>query len=893
MKKLFTFLFLLCLLLPLKAQTWKGTFIGNLKGEADSAAMVSTGACFILYPASITYTTNYTHTWNSNQLFFNAPVDADTNEYSDAIFLAYFFGSALQFGLAAGTAGAINAYYTNGADAGIVQNALCDGSYYIVVTNATWPSQNACGLTVMHTAGFASEPISFAQGVDNWVNGLDGAPLSTVTSTYGTNSTTTNITFTMVYTLGSTNVSILITNANLDLSAWYNTISSQGQTFIWNPPYWKGDTFVGFNSGNTNEAAARDGGNTAIGCNTLAANTSSYNNTAVGDDALMNFNYILGAGNNTAIGFEALQQDTTGIGCTAIGANTLAANTSGYNNTAVGDAALMNFNYILGAGNNTAIGFEALQQDTTGIGCTALGAYALNANITANYNTGLGYEALYNDTIGDRNVAVGSAAFVNLTTGSTNIGIGCNGGVDITSGSYNIDIGDDISGTHYHGNESDTIRIGTPGIQTDAYIAGVLHPLGGVQGNLHGNADAAGLAYGLPAATTNAIGSYVFNGPNNLNVNNDPTEPGTFIAGGGNAVGLGSDHSTVFDFGNVVGINCNDAFVTGEQNQIINGVGWSQAGGLNNVIDGKNDQNNAQNDVYGANNTILDSVHAFIHGANSVISNANDTVLLGKLNFTSGADSIVMGENNQNHAASVIFLGYNNKGLLVDGNGLIHGDISTATNLVTMTANRTATVTFNTSGHSESVYNTSASTITSLTLNLPTATVTGQILRYTTAGAATTVTVNGTVSVGTALTTMTANSTVAWQAVNYSGAWTRIDSVVPVPAASSVASFDTYFTYPSENQGGTYNYHNSTGQSVEVMLSGSFFSGGGVEALHATVSGTAVADSGYPNGGAPGNSGDFNLQIVFFVPVDSDFQILVDDSDGSVNTWRGQVILVP
>jgi hypothetical protein len=90
-----------------------------------------------------------------------------------------------------------------------------------------------------------------------------------------------------------------------------------------------------------------------------------------------------------------------------------------------------------------------------------------------------------------------------------------------------------------------------------------------------------------------------------------------------------------------------------------------------------------------------------------------------------------------------------------------------------MTANTTSTVTFNTSGNSETVYNSSASTLGSLTLALPVTSSVGQILRYFTAGAVTTVTVTGTV-IGAALTSMSANQTVIYQAVNTTGTFVRI-----------------------------------------------------------------------------------------------------------------------
>ncbi len=94
---------------------------------------------------------------------------------------------------------------------------------------------------------------------------------------------------------------------------------------------------------------------------------------------------------------------------------------------------------------------------------------------------------------------------------------------------------------------------------------------------------------------------------------------------------------------------------------------------------------------------------------------------------------------------------------------------------VTMTSNTTGTVTFNTADHNQTIYNTSGTTISSATITLPTASRAGQVLRYVTAGAITSVTISGTVDAGASLTTLAANSIVAWQAETTAGHWIRIE----------------------------------------------------------------------------------------------------------------------
>src|SRR5207253_2142955 len=64
--------------------------------------------------------------------------------------------------------------------------------------------------------------------------------------------------------------------------------------------------------------------------------------------------------------------------------------------------------------------------------------------------------------------AIGDLALSNNTTGNHNIALGIFAGTALTTGDFNIDIGNNgFSG------ESNTIRIGTGGDQTKAFIAGI------------------------------------------------------------------------------------------------------------------------------------------------------------------------------------------------------------------------------------------------------------------------------------------------------------------------------------------------------------------------------------------------------------------------------------
>jgi hypothetical protein len=165
---------------------------------------------------------------------------------------------------------------------------------------------------------------------------------------------------------------------------------------------------------------------------------------------------------NTALGFDALFENTVGIDNTAVGANTLGAIVGGAYNTAIGANALFANN----GGGNTAIGWNALFSNQGAVANTATGFTALE-NSTGDENTATGSYALQQNTTGAHNTAVGSGALETNHTGSQNVAIGFNAGI-FSSGNNNIDIGH--AGVF---GESNTIRIGTKGVQTRALIAGI------------------------------------------------------------------------------------------------------------------------------------------------------------------------------------------------------------------------------------------------------------------------------------------------------------------------------------------------------------------------------------------------------------------------------------
>jgi endosialidase-like protein len=207
----------------------------------------------------------------------------------------------------------------------------------------------------------------------------------------------------------------------------------------------------------------RSFGNTFLGHDVLINNTIGAENTAIGRSAL--FTNTSGWF-NTATGAYALYSNTSGFENAATGRGALYGNTTGFNNTADGHSAL---NQNTSGSDNTATGGSALPWNTTGSENTATGAYALFYNTTGDANTANGSYALVSNTTGIWNTAIGANALYNVSSGDSNIAVGAFAGLALTSGSNNIYIGNSgVAAT-----ESNAIRIGTQGTQTQTFIAGI------------------------------------------------------------------------------------------------------------------------------------------------------------------------------------------------------------------------------------------------------------------------------------------------------------------------------------------------------------------------------------------------------------------------------------
>ena len=216
----------------------------------------------------------------------------------------------------------------------------------------------------------------------------------------------------------STPATLLDVNGNATVRGTLNVTTA----YQFNNVYW------GY--GNWNLGNAFDG----FGGNLFGTGGGGVQNTAMGASALSAAS--LTGRDDTALGYLALQANTSGADNTAMGAFTLFKNTSGGQDTAIGFNALASNN----GSENTAIGNDALDSNTTGSGNTAVGGETLVVTTTGNDQTAVGWTALQKST-GNYNSGLGAEALINNTTGISNTAVGFGTLFSNTTGSYNTAIG--------------------------------------------------------------------------------------------------------------------------------------------------------------------------------------------------------------------------------------------------------------------------------------------------------------------------------------------------------------------------------------------------------------------------------------------------------------------
>lgn len=281
-------------------------------------------------------------------------------------------------------------------------------------------------VVVGSTAGYA-----MTTGSDNVILGEDAAHSGTNNLTTGSN----NIIIGGRAAASSATVSNEITLGNASITSLRIPGLQSGAS--------NGDVLT-YNSTNGNiTLAAASGGGGASEINGLsdAVTKDSGVTIGLGTGALANDDDS--DNNNTALGYNALNANTSGSENTALGYKALEACTSG--------------------GHNTCLGQQAGDSVTTAFLNTYVGSRCGRNNTTSSNNTGVGFMALEQLTTGQSNTAIGQRAGDSITTGVNNTCLGNDADVSSATVSNEVTLGN-----------SSVTKLRVPGIDLEAE-SGVLN----------------------------------------------------------------------------------------------------------------------------------------------------------------------------------------------------------------------------------------------------------------------------------------------------------------------------------------------------------------------------------------------------------------------------------
>jgi len=426
-------------------------------------------------------------------------------------------------------------------------------------------------------------------------------------------------------------------------------------------------------------------------------------NVAIGKNALSNTVSDFQANYITAVGFEALKNDTWGYFNTGIGSSALFSNTSGLANTAVGSNALYSNTT---ANYNTAVGTSALRLNTTGENNTATGNGALEANTTGSFNIAIGAGGLKANVTGSNNSSVGAGALAFSNT-NNNTAMGTNS-LRNTTGYSNTALGNAAGDINTTGNENTAIGA------TATFGANNL-------------SNATAIGFGAIAAASNTIqlgntavtdvitsgsitagkditvsGLKVGRGAGNVTTPNNNVAIGTRgLAGTGTAnTAVGNDALNAnTSGGNNVSIGSASLFTntTGSSNVAIGHQAlWKNTTGSNNTANGRE----ALKEFVGSDNTAIGyralwgssgastgtsntavgsgAGNAITTGSNNIVIGGGDGVATGSFNTLVGVNARV----STNSFSNATVIGYNAMAQGDNSTAIGNGAIATADNMI-------------------------------------------------------------------------------------------------------------------------------------------------------------------------------------------------------------------
>ena len=138
----------------------------------------------------------------------------------------------------------------------------------------------------------------------------------------------------------------------------------------------------------------------------------------------LNQNAFIGTTDATPLVFKVNNQQVGKVGAnfnTAFGFQAILNNTSGWSNSAFGYLTLNDNTTGLG---NSAFGYYAMSKNVNGCGNSVLGSNALLNNINGNSNSAIGNMSLFLLRAGDFNTVIGDEAGINMIYGNNNTLVG-------------------------------------------------------------------------------------------------------------------------------------------------------------------------------------------------------------------------------------------------------------------------------------------------------------------------------------------------------------------------------------------------------------------------------------------------------------------------------------
>jgi hypothetical protein len=200
-------------------------------------------------------------------------------------------------------------------------------------------------------------------------------------------------------------------------------------------------------------------GATYPGIVTLASQTFAGSKTFSSDITVNSITVGLGGGSistNTAVGLNALGNNSTGTYSIGIGPNAL------YNNVGIGNIAIGLFSQDVansGSSHNYSIGYECLRNNTSGSSNIVFGYQNSIRNTTGSNNTAIGTSSFSYNTTGSYNTVLGSDALITNVGGTYNVGVGYKSDVG-SANLYNVV----AIGASAVGYTSNTIQMGNSNI---------------------------------------------------------------------------------------------------------------------------------------------------------------------------------------------------------------------------------------------------------------------------------------------------------------------------------------------------------------------------------------------------------------------------------------------